>query len=175
MREQATDVQECLMNIRATLVRNTQTPVLVQSTQGPLHYPRIHPQPAATLASTPGQHRDDSQPAQDAPVTRRIISPVPVQPFGTSALWTRLATDGRDGGNQGKQLVDVVLVGRGHLRRQGNAVGIGDDMVLAARFAPIRRIGAGLVPPKTARTEAESITARDQSILSAWRKWLRRI
>jgi hypothetical protein len=43
-------------------------------------------------------------------------------------------------------------------------------MVLAARFAPIRRIGTGLVTPKTARTKAEAITARDLSIVSAWRK-----
>jgi len=163
------------MNIRTTLVTNPQTPVLVQPTQRPLHYPAIHPKAAAMFGPTPGQHGNDSQPAQDAAVPRRVIGPVPVQAFGTAARWTRLATDGRDGGDQGKQLVDVVLVGRRHLRRQGNAVGIGDDMVLAARFAPIRRIGAGLVPPKTARTEAESITARDQSILSAWRKWLRRI
>ena len=163
------------MNIRTTLVPNPQTPILVQPTERAFHHPPIHPQTTALFGPAPGQHRSGSQPAEDPAVTLRVISPVPVQACGTAARWPRLAADGRDGGDQGEQLPNVVLVGRRHLRRQGNAVGISYEMVLAARFAPIRRIGAGLVPPKTARTEAESITARDQSILSAWRKWLRRI
>ena len=40
-------------------------------------------------------------------------------------------------------------------------------MMLAASLCPLGRVGAGLVPPKTARTEALSNTARLQSMPSA--------
>src|SRR5215471_19348100 len=39
-------------------------------------------------------------------------------------------------------------------------------MTLAPELGPIGRIGASLLPPKTARTELPSTTARDQSIFS---------
>jgi hypothetical protein len=45
-----------------------------------------------------------------------------------------------------------------------HALSIADQVTLATRFSSVRRIGTGLRPPKTARTEQLSTTARDQSI-----------
>ena len=45
---------------------------------------------------------------------------------------------------QRSHLADVVGVGRRHTRSQGDAVGIGDHMVLAAGLGPVYGTGAGL-------------------------------
>ncbi len=57
----------------------------------------------------------------------------------------------------------VAEVGRRGVNDQRQAVGIGDHMTLAAFFRPIRGVRSGVAPPKTARTEAESMTAYDRS------------
>jgi hypothetical protein len=50
---------------------------------------------------------------------------------------------------------------------QGQALGLRQHMTLAACFRTIRRIGAGVCPPKTARTLALSTTARSRWIAPA--------
>lgn len=57
-----------------------------------------------------------------------------------------------------------MTVGSGQFDCQWNAVPIANQMALAATFSPICRIWASLQPPKIARTEQLSTTARDQSI-----------
>mgnify|MGYP006950019650 FL=1 len=59
----------------------------------------------------------------------------------------------------------VMHVGRGGLNDQRDARGIGDQVAFAAFLAPVRRVGSGVAPQKTARTLALSMTARDRSIL----------
>jgi hypothetical protein len=63
--------------------------------------------------------------------------------------------DGRDA---------IVHVGWSGVNDQGNAFGIRDYVPFAALFSSVGWIGAGVGPPKTARTDALSMTARDQSI-----------
>ncbi len=70
-------------------------------------------------------------------------------------------------------------VGSREREAQRDALGIGEKMMFAARFAAVCRVRPRLIPPKTARTELESATARDQSIWSAARRrarssWWRR-
>ena len=101
-----------------------------------------------------------------------IISPISLNPFGSGARTTMLASDWRDRIDKRNQLRQIMAIGCCDLGRQGDAVGVSDDMMLRAFFAAIRRVGSGVCPPKTARTEAESTIARDQSILSASRRWL---
>lgn len=52
----------------------------------------------------------------------------------------------------------------GQFDRQGNAVTIANQVALTAMLSPICRIWPSQQPPKTARTEQLSTTARDQSI-----------
>src|SRR5271163_1305676 len=100
-----------------------------------------------------------------------IVGPITLQSLRTRSWRSRFAAHRRNRNYQRQQLIHVVNIRRRHARRQRDAIGIGQHMMLTARFAAIGGVRAGLRPPKTARTEAESITARDQSILSAWRKW----
>jgi hypothetical protein len=64
-----------------------------------------------------------------------------------------------------------VLLGAAQDYRKGNALRIRKDVRLRPHFAAIRRVRAGLLPPKTARTELLSTTARSQSIRSASRSF----
>ena len=57
-----------------------------------------------------------------------------------------------------------MTVGSGQYDCQGNAVTIANQVALTATLSPICRIWSGQQPPKTARTEQLSTTARDQSI-----------
>ncbi len=58
----------------------------------------------------------------------------------------------------------VVDVRRRHFYEQRNPVCICDQMTFAPTFSSVGWVGSGMHPPKTARTEALSMTARVQSI-----------
>jgi hypothetical protein len=58
---------------------------------------------------------------------------------------------------------DVMCVGPGEQAGEREAVGVGDQVVLAAELAPVNRAGPDLIAPKSARSEAESQTARERS------------
>jgi hypothetical protein len=57
-----------------------------------------------------------------------------------------------------------VTVRSGQFDRQGNAVTIANQVAITAPLSPICRIWPRQQPPKTARTEQLSATARDESI-----------
>ena len=69
-----------------------------------------------------------------------------------------------DGINQCEGLLRVIAIGPRELNGQRNSASIADQMALAAQLGPIGWIRSRLVPPKTARIELPSMTARDQSI-----------
>jgi len=60
------------------------------------------------------------------------------------------------------RIIDVGWAGSHHQRC---AVAIGQDMAFAAVFRTVRRVGAGVPPPKTARTLAESMATSEASSL----------
>ena len=55
---------------------------------------------------------------------------------------------------------DVIDVGGRYLRDERDAAGIGDEVVLGARFAAIGWVRSSFFPPRTARTEPLSITVQ---------------
>lgn len=90
-------------------------------------------------------------------MTQRVLPrPLPWPPNFSPQGW--------NGAHQQAQPLAVVDLSATELNAQRNALGIGEKMMLAARFAAIRRVTTRLEPPKTARTLLESTTARDQSI-----------
>ena len=70
--------------------------------------------------------------------------------------------DGRHGDNQVEGHPAVVQIGGRRFHDQGQTLGLGQHMAFAACFRTVRRIGAGVCPPKTARTLALSMTARSR-------------
>lgn len=159
------------MDISSAFVAHPQTAVLVQPTQRALHDPTEYAQAAFGLGVAAGQERLNCPPTKLSPVALRIVSPIPAHPLWPATGASHASGHGRDGVDQRQKLGHVVPVGCRDLRRQGNAVGVRDDMVFGPLFAAVCGVGPSLGPPKTARTEAESTTARDQSILSALRNF----
>lgn len=74
-----------------------------------------------------------------------------------------------------KCLSYIMGIGPGESDRKRYPLSIGYDMVLAARLRPVGWIGTRLLPPKTARTDALSKTARLQSIRSCACKRSRKV
>jgi hypothetical protein len=160
------------MNVGATFIPDAQPPMLEEPRNGPLDDPAVLAQSTAVGRAPAGQHRENATPTQLTPVRLRIVGPVSLDPIGSPAGSSHFARDRGDRVDQRQQLRDVIAIGSRDLDRQGNATGIGDQMMLGTRFGSIRGIRPGLRPPKTARTESESTTAREKSIWSAPRKWL---
>jgi hypothetical protein len=155
------------MYICPALKSNSQPTKLMKPTQGSLYHPSICTQTTAMWLTTLCQKRQDVPASQLITHWLRVISPISLHLQRASARPATLAFDGRDGIHQSKGLSNIVNIGTGKPDCQRDALSIGYDMVLAACLGPVSRVGACLVPPKTARTEALSSTARVQSIRSA--------
>jgi hypothetical protein len=87
-----------------------------------------------------------------------VVAAVGVDLAGASPRPATPATDRWDRVQQRQQLGDVVAVAAGQDHRQGDAGGVGDQVVLAAQPAPVDRAGTGEVPPFSARRCEESTT-----------------
>ena len=165
--ENTSDVEKGFMEITSSLPADSKPTELVQPCQRSFHHPPIDAQAAAVGLPSPSQHRADAPLTQGAPMGLRIIGPIPLHPIRPT---TRAADPTGHRGyaiHQRQQLRHIMPMGPRHPRRQRHPLGIGDYMVFATEFAAVRRIGTGVRPPPTARTEALSTTARDQSIRSA--------
>lgn len=160
------------MDIRATFITDPQAAVLVEPGKGTFYDPAIDTQATAVRGPTPGQEGDNASSPQFLPMGLRVKSAIPQNRLGTPPGPSDFACDRRDGIDQRQQLGNIVTVGRRDLGGQRDSIGRGQDMMLGAGFTPIRRIGAGLGPPKTARMELESTGAREKSIWSAARSSL---
>ena len=168
----AADCQERLVNIIAFFISNTKTPILVQPRDGTFYYPTIDTQAASVFSPSFSQQGDNSSVTKLSPMWLRVIAPVAKKAVGMLKRSANLACDWRDTVNQRQKLRDVVTVGAGQYHRKRNTIGICYQMMFRAFFTPIRGIWACFCPPKTARTDDESTTARQKSIWSARRNLL---
>lgn len=108
-----------------------------------------------------------SQKRSNAPLNHLVNEPadpirsVPLQYLGF-ASWSSASSS--HGGNlieQRQSALGVGLIGRPGFNRQRHSPGIGDYVPFAPFFRAVGGIGAGVSPPKTARTDALSTTARE--------------
>ena len=157
------------MNVGAALPAQTKTAELVQPAQAPLHDPARLAESAAVLGSTMCQHRADSAPTQLPSMGLRIVRPVALYPVRPAARASGLPADGRHLIHQRQQLSHVVTVRRREREREWEPFPVGEQVVFRAPPSAVRGIGARVRPPFSARSEALSTTARDQSIWSAAR------
>lgn len=129
-------------------------------------HPAKHAQTTAVFLVAFGEHRSNATPPQSLAMGFGIVRSIALNALRSSPL-SAFAADFGNRVHQRDQLRYIVRIGPGQRGRQGDAVGIGEHVMLRARFAAIRGIRARLRPPKTARTDVLSTTARDQSICLA--------
>lgn len=155
------------MDVHAAFVSHAESSELMKPANRALHNPAQDPESTSVAGVSARDECADSSFGQFDFVRRGVIRPIGNDiaratlgtPHFSSHRWNRV--DKRD------QLGHIVAVCAGDGEGKRNALSVGDEMVLGAEFAAIGWIGAGLLPPKTARTLDESTTTRDQSIRSA--------
>ena len=167
-----TNYQESLVDIIASFIANAKTTILMQPRKRTLDNPTAYPQ-TTSIAGAPSSQERLNDSSTELPTMRfAVISAIPQHRSRTPERSPHLACNRRDRIDQCQQLGDIVPIRSRQSDGQRNAVGVGYQMVFRPLFAAIRGVGACFRPPKTARTEAESTTAREKSIWSARRNWL---
>lgn len=167
------------MNISPAFVTDTEPAELVEPAPGALDHPTRFAQAAAVRLADLGQQVLDAEALEKEGMGFAAVSTITLHDVGTPPRAAHFASNPLKGYEHRNKLGAVVDVGTAQREAQRYALGIGEKMMLAARFAEVRRVRPRLSPPKTARTELESATARDQSIWSAaWSRarssWWRR-
>ena len=162
-----TQCEECLVDVGAAFPSDAQTTELVQPTQRTLHHPAVDSQPAAVGSATLRQHRFDATKPQLLAMPFGVVPPIALYPIRSEPGSAHATGNRRNRIYQGQQLGHIVAVGPSEDGCQRDAVRVRDDVMFGAVLPAIRRVGADLRPPKTARTEALSTTAREKSIWSA--------
>jgi len=165
--EGATERKERLMDVRPPFVSDAQPAVLMQPRQRPFDDPPVYTQPAAVFGASLRKNGLDASTAKELPVRFGIIRSIPLHRVGLVAGVASASRDSRNRIDQRNQLSDIVTVRPGQSGGQRDAVGVADHVMFAPQFPSIRWIRPRLRPPKTARTDELSTTARDQSIESA--------
>src|SRR5919198_5058515 len=97
------------------------------------------------------------------PVRLRVVAAVGYEDGGSASRPPALPAHGRNRLHQREQLGDVVAVRARENACERNAVRVRDQMVLRTCLAPVDGARPGLCAPKSARSEAESQTAREKS------------
>ena len=151
------------MNIGSTFVADAQATELMQPTERTLDNPTCFSQTASVGRAFASQAINNAQAAQPTMMSEAAIGAISLHSLRTLTGAADFSAQRRDGVHQPTQRLTVMHVGAAEVHAQRNALGIGEKMMLTARFAAIRRVTTRLEPPKTART----LLARDQSIRSA--------
>lgn len=155
------------MNEVQPFVAHLQAPELVQPCDRAFDHPARLAQSAAMRGAPPGQNRRNAQSAKRAAVGGGVVGAVALDTIGALPGAPAPAGERWDGNDEGKELGYIMGIGRRERRRERDTPCIADEMVLAARFAPVGGIRSGFFPPCMARTEELSTTVRDHSICSA--------
>lgn len=150
------------MDVGADFPADTQPAKPAQKCEARFDDPAVLAQVASVLDAAPGDEWADAQFTDLAVVDVVVVTAVGVGDVGALTGSSALAADGRYGGDQGQKVGDVVVVATGHGGGQGYAMGVGNDVVLAARLAPV---GEGPVtsPPFSGPQGEPSTEARLRS------------
>lgn len=144
-----------------SLISYSKAAELMEPGDGAFDHPALGAQAAAMRGAAFGQEGLNAFGFKARAESGAVIRAVGIQAkdFATQAI--------RQRGEQGEKIAAVMPVGRRQACDQRHAVGVSQDVVLAARFGPVNRIWPRLAPPKTALTLLESTATLDQLILPA--------
>jgi hypothetical protein len=158
---------ESLEDVDASLVADGQPAEAAEPGQGAFDDPAIPSQTLAALNAAPGDAIADPSLAQGTPAARQVIRFVGMELVRTLAGPTPALAHRRHGVDQLLKDAAVVDICRGNPQGERDAIGVGDDVALGPGSAAVGRIGAGLLAPLFAGTDALSTQARLHSMACA--------
>jgi hypothetical protein len=172
--EDAAECEKGLMDIVTSFTSYAKPAKLMEPANRPFDDPTVDAQATSMLSVAFCQDRFDSSVSQLLAMAGGVVRAIPLDSIRTLSWATAFSTNWRDRVHQRQQLGDVVRIRASQRGREGNAVGVRGQMMLAAGFTAICWIGSRFFPPCMARTEEESTITRDQSSRSASRKRAKR-
>ncbi len=150
--EGAAEVEEGLMDALQAFVADRQAPVAVQPGEGALHHPALAPQPGLALDAFARNAALDAPSAQVAAAAAHVAILVGVELLGPLATAAMRLPDRRDALEQRLAEHPVRAVGPARPDGEGEALGVGGEVVLAAGLGAVGRVRAGrLIPPLPGR------------------------
>ncbi len=155
------------MNVGTFFIAHTKSPELVQPGKGALDDPARGSKAATVFGVAFGDDGLDVFGTQNFSMGLRIVAAVGLKAIGAMAGSSALAAHRGHRFHQWKELSHVVGVCARQREAKRDALRVREDVVFAPGFSPIRWIRPRFLPPKRARTDALSATARDQSSTSA--------
>lgn len=151
------------MDARPALVADGEAAEPVEPREGALDDPAGRAQ-ATPMRGTPlGELRRDAALVEGVAVRLGVVGPVALDQLGLGDGATDRTAKGRHGVDERQQLGDVVPIGGRQDRDERNPVRVGENMMLRPGFAAIGRVRSSFFPPRTARSDALSTTARARS------------
>ena len=115
----------------------------------------------ALAAAIRREKRSDATPHHLLDQPADPIGSIPLQDLGFTSWPSAPPSHGGNLIEQSEGALGIGLIGRSRLDCQRHSSRIGDYVPFAASFRAVGGIGAGMSPPKTARTDALSTTARE--------------
>ena len=158
---------EGLEDVDASLVSDSQPPEAAEPSKRAFDHPAMPSQAFRTVDAAPRNTRLDGTPAQRSAAMLEVVALVGMELGRSPRRSADAVADRRHGIDQLFEEAAVVDVCRGQPESERDALGIGDEVALGACSAAIGRVGAGLLAPLLAGTEALSTQARLQSMAPA--------
>ncbi len=162
------------MNAGATFIAHGEPAKPMQPRERAFDDPAGPAQPTAMGRPALGERRPDAPRPERQSMGLRVIAAIALDHVGFAARPAVGPAQRRNGVDQGQELRYVVPVRRREARDERNPVGVGKNMMFRPGFAAIGRVRSSFFPPRNARSEALSTTARAKSRRPCRRSSVRR-
>jgi hypothetical protein len=132
--------EKSFVNISPPFIANAQAAKLEQPAQRTFDDPAGFAQATAVRCALAGQAVGHTQAAEPAMMSGIAVGAISLQDVWTLTWPAGFSLQGWNGCHQQAQPLAVVHLSAAELNAQRNALGIGEKMMLTARFAAIRRV-----------------------------------
>lgn len=146
-----------------TLVAHAQATKAVEPCHRAFDHPAGAAQATAVVGAPLGQLGVDAASPECVAMRLRIVRPVALDQLRGSDGPAGASAQHRQRVDEREQLRDVVAVRRGQRRDERNPAGVGENVMFRPGFAAIGRVRSSFFPPRNARSDALSTTARARS------------
>jgi hypothetical protein len=151
------------VNAGSPLVAHRQASKSMQPGERAFDHPAGPAEPAAVRRAALGELRRDAAVLELVAMRLRVVPAVALNESRFADWATGAAAQRRHGIDKGQQLRHVVPIGRCQRRDERNPARVGENMMFRPGLAAIGRVRSSFFPPRSARSDELSTTARARS------------